>query len=144
MPQMVQETVSAAEIESLFNGISGALRIAIRIYEVKISSDGDMCFIRSYDQYGRLPDIQIAFSRDMEETIDRLCICVARMGMAVRFRQELAAAHCGCSFLLPVSKRKATLVGIRAGDKTIVAKGSDACCAYQELKKAVETSLKIA
>ena len=144
MNPMVQETLDAGEVEELFRAVSTALRIAIRLGQVKIAPDGNGCVIRSHDCYGRLPDVKIRFAQDKESTLDSICISIARLGMAVRFRRELATSLCGCRFFLPASKKKSTLVGIRTGGKTIIAKGPDPCQAYQELKKAADTSLKIA
>jgi len=142
MPQNAQQMPSAAEIENLFNGITAALRVSVKLNEVKIASDGRGCLIHSHDAYGRLPDIQISFSNDKENSLDRISISIARLGMVVRFRQELAELYCGCRFLLPIAQRKAIMVGVRAGDRTIMAKGPDPCHAYQELKKAADTLLK--
>jgi hypothetical protein len=144
MLQIIRKMLSAAEVENLFNAIAGALRIEIKLDEVKMASDDSGCIIRSHDVYGRLPEVKITFLHDKESTLDCICISTARLGMAVRFRQELANSLCGCRFFLPSSRKKSTLVGIRAGGKTIVAKGPDPCQAYQELKKAADTWLKIA
>jgi hypothetical protein len=144
MPQIVREMLSADEVEKIFKAISTALRIAITLDKVKMIPDGSGFLIRSHDSYGRLPEVTITFLHDKESTLDWICISTARLGMAVRFRQELANSICGCRFFLPSSKKKSTLVGIRAGGKTIVAKGPDPCHAYQELKKAADSSLKIA
>jgi hypothetical protein len=142
MPQNAQPMPSAAEIESLFNGITAALRVSVKLNEMKMASDGRWCLIRSHDAYGRLPDIQISFPNDRENSLDLISVSIARLGMVVRFRQELAELYCGCRFLLPITQRKAFLVGVRAGGKIIMAKGPDPCRAYQELKKAADISLK--
>ncbi len=142
MPQKVQDAINAAEIESLFNGITAALCVAVELNEVQIAPDGKGCSIRSHDSYGRMPDIQIPFSGDKKSSLDRISVSIARLGMIGRFRRELAELYCGCSFLLPISRRKGTLVGFRTGDKTVLAKGPDLCRAYQELKKTADTSLK--
>jgi hypothetical protein len=144
MPQIVRKMLSAAEVENLFSAITSALRIAIKLDEVKMASDGSGCLIRSHDSHGRLPEAKITFLHDKESTLDFICISAARLGMAVRFRQELANSLCGCRFFVPTSRKKSTLVGIRAGGKTIVAKGPDPCQAYQELKKAADEALRIA
>ena len=143
MSQTARE-LSAGDVEKVFNSISTALQIAITLDTVKKAPDGNGFLIQSHDSYGRLPEVTITFLHDKESTLDWICISTARLGMAVRFRQELANSLCGCKFFLPPSKKRATLVGIRAGGKTIVAKGPDPCQAYQELKKAADTSLKIA
>jgi hypothetical protein len=144
MLEITRETPSAAEIESLFAGITDALRVAIKLSEVKIAPDGNGCHIRSRDRYGRLPEIHIPFSENSEHTLDSISVGIARLGMAARFRQELADRYLGCRFLPPISNRKSTLVGFQAGNMKIVAKGADPCFAYQELKKAAESSPKIA
>ncbi len=144
MSQPVQEILSAADVEKIFKAISTALRIGITLDKVKKSPDGNGFLIRSHDSYGRLPEVTITFLHDKESTLDWICISTARLGMAVRFRQELANSLCGCKFFLPPSINESTLVGVRAGGKTIVARGPDPCQAYQELKKAADTSLKIA
>jgi|WetSurMetagenome_2_1015567.scaffolds.fasta_scaffold36386_1 hypothetical protein len=144
MLQIVRERPSAPDVENLFGAITSALRIAIKLDEVKMTSDGSGCLIRSHDAYGRLPEVKISFLQDKESTLDCICISTARLGMAVQFRQDLANSLCGCRFFLPASKKKSTLVGIRAGGKTIIAKGPDPCQAYQELKKAADMSLKTA
>ena len=141
---MVRDVLRADEVGNLFNAIAGALRIQITLVEVKITPEGSGCLIRSRDFYGRLPDVKISFLQDKESTLDSICICAARLGMAVRFRQELATSFCGCSFFLLASKKKSILVGIRAGDKKIIARGPDPCEAYMELKKAADESMKIA
>jgi hypothetical protein len=142
MSQNAQQTPSAAEIENLFNGITAALRVSVKLDAVRIASDGRECLIHSHDAYGRLPDIQISFSNDKDNSLDCMSVSIARLGMVVRFRQELAELYCGCRFLLPIAQRKSILVGVRAGGKTIMAKGPDPCRAYQELKKAANTLLK--
>jgi hypothetical protein len=144
MPHIVREMLSAAEVENLFRAITSALRIPINLDEIKMVPQGSGCFIRSHDGYGRLPEVKITFLHDKESTLDFICISTARLGMAVRFREELANSLGSCRFFLPASKKKSTLVGMRAGGKTIVAKGPDPCQAYQELKKAADESLKIA
>jgi hypothetical protein len=144
MPQIVGKMLSAAEVENLFRAITSALRIAIKLDAVKMALDGSGCLIRSHDTNGRLPEVKITFLHDKESTLDFICISAARLGMAVRFRQELANSLCGCRFFLPAPRKKSTLVGIRAGGKTIVAKGPDPCQAYQELKKAADEVLRIA
>jgi hypothetical protein len=144
MLDIERETPGAAEIENLFTGITDALRVAIKLRDVKITPDGNGCHIRSRDRYGSLPEIHIPFSKNNEHTLDSISVCIARLGMAARFRQELANRYFGCRFLRPISNRKSTLVGFQAGGMKIVAKGADPCFAYQELKKAAESSLKIA
>jgi hypothetical protein len=142
MPQNTQQMPSAAEIENLFNGITAALRVSVKLNEVRIASDGRGCLIHSHDAYGRLPDIQISFANDKENSLDCLSINIARLGMVVRFRQELAELYGGCRFLFPTAHRKAIWVGVLAGGKTIMAKGPDPCRAYQELKNVADTLLK--
>jgi hypothetical protein len=145
MSQTAREILSAAEVEKIFKAISTALRIDITLDNVLMAPNGGGCLIRSHDSYGRLPEIRIEFLHDKESSLDFICISTARLGMAVRFRQELANALCGCKFFIPApEKKKITIVGIRAGGKTIVAKGPDPCQAYQELKKAAGETLKIA
>ncbi len=127
------ESLSAAEIENLFIGITHALCVSVALVEVLMASDGRGCLIRSHDPYGRLPDIRIIFSKNLGSTLDSLSIRIAQQGMTVRLRQELANAHRGCRLLTPTSKKKTTWAGIRIGEKTITAQGPDPCHAYQEL-----------
>jgi hypothetical protein len=143
MPQIARERLSATEVETIFKAISTALRINITLDKILMSPDGSGCLIRSHDPYGRLPEIRIEFLHEKESTLDCICISTARLGMAVRFRQELASSLCGCKFFLLASEKQSTLVGMRAQGRTIVAKGPDPCQAYQELKKAAE-DMKIA
>jgi hypothetical protein len=141
MSQKIQAAPSASEIERLFTEITAALCVAVKLNEVRITSDGRGCIILSRDSYGRLPNIQIAFSNNKDTSLDQICLDIARLAMIGKFRQELAELHYGCSFLRPIYKRKATLVGFKAGSRTILAKGPDPCRAYQELKKTANTSL---
>jgi hypothetical protein len=135
MPQKPRTPLNADEIEVLFNGITHALLVRIKLDEIRIASDGLDCLIRCHDYYGRLPNIEVGFSEDKEKILDTLSIKIARQAITVQLRQELANAHRGCRFLPPASKEKTTLVGIRTGGKKIIATGSDPCHAYQELKR---------
>lgn len=135
MSQERRTPLKADEIEMLFNGITSALLVRIKLDKIRMASDGLGCLIRSYDYYGRLPDIEVGFSEDKEKILDSLSIRIARQAMIVRLRQDLANAHRNCRFLLPASRKNSTRVGIRAGGKKIMATGPDLCHAYQELKK---------
>jgi hypothetical protein len=133
MSQEFPGALSSSEIEKLFIGIAGALRVRIKIVEIGITSDGCTCHIRSHDAYGRLPDIRAPFGKDKNCTLDDLSIRIAQLGMTVRLRQELANRHRGCRFLPPTLKKKTAWAGIRTRGKTIAANGQDFCRVYQEL-----------
>jgi hypothetical protein len=135
MSQESQTPPKADEIEMLFNGITRALLVRIKLDKIRIASGELGCLIRSHDYYGRLPDIEERFSEDKGKFLDSLSIKIARQVMIVRLRQELANAHRNCRFLLPASRNNTTSVGIRAGGKKIMATGPDPCHAYQELLK---------
>lgn len=143
MFQPVHELLSEAEVETLFIGVTTALRVIIILDGVDRLPEGYR--IRSHDFYGPLPDIEIDSTHNVEHVLDRICLSTARLEATVRFRRELATQAHDCQFIIPISTGKVTVVGICTEGRTVRAKGCNACLAYQRLnKKVTEWSLHAA
>jgi hypothetical protein len=143
MSQPVQELLSEAEVEALFVQVTTALCVTIILDGVDSLPEGYR--IRSHDSYSPLPDIEIENTHNIEQVLDRVCLSTARLGATVRFRRELATRAHNCKFIIPTSTGKVTVVGICTEGRTVLAKGWNACLAYQKLnKKMTELSLQAA
>jgi hypothetical protein len=131
MSQPVRELLSKAEVEALFVQVTNALCVTIILDGVDNLPEGFR--IRSHDFYSPLPDIEIENNHNIEQALDQISLSVARLGATVRLRCELAKQAHDCKFIVPTSTGKVTVVGIRAGGRTVRARGGNACQAYLKL-----------
>ena len=143
MSQPVRELPSKAEVEALFVEVTTALCVTIALDGVDGLPGGYR--IRSHDSYSPLPDIEIDNTHNIEQVTEQISLSTARLGATVRFRSELAAQVHDCTFIVPTSTGKVTVVGICTKGRTVRAKGVNACQAYQKLnRKMTELSLQAA
>lgn len=142
---MCQHLPSKSEVEDLFVGIAAALLVNIILDGIDELPEGCGYRIRSHDLYGPLPEIEIEYKGDREQILDRISLEIARLGAINRLRYELAAQVSNCEFISATPSDKITVVGIRSGGRTILARGRDLCQAYQRLnRKLAESSLEVA
>jgi hypothetical protein len=142
---MFQHWVNKAELENLFVGIATALRVALVLDGIDELPESCGYRIRSHDLYGPLPDIEIEYNGDREQVLDWVSLETARLGAIVRLRCDLATQVNDCEFIIPTSLGKLTVVGIRIGGRTILAKGRNPFQAYQKLNRHItQSSLQVA
>jgi hypothetical protein len=143
MSQPVQVLMSEAEVEALFIQVTTALCVTITLDGVDRLPEGYR--IRSHDSYSPLPNIEIESIHNLDQITERISLSTARLGATVRFRSKLASQVHDCKFIVPTSKGAVTVVGICTKGRTVLAKGVNACLAYQELnRKVTELSLQAA
>lgn len=96
--------------------------------------------IRCHDLHGPLPDTVIEDTGDRYPVLDHVIREAAKRVAMARIRREIAEIHPGCEFLLPTSTDKGALVGIRIGERTVLAEGPNYWDAYHELKQKASMS----
>ncbi len=130
---MFEYPLNTTEVEALFTRITTALLADVFLDGIDQLPDGRGCRIRSHDRFGRLPEIRIECRGERDRILDRLSLEIARLGAVTRLRCELAAKAHSCEFTIPTPLDRVIRVGIRLGDRTVLARGKDPCQAYQKL-----------
>ena len=122
------------EVEHAFLQVAADVKEILMLDGIDQADNPRRFRIRSHDLHGPLPDAVVEDTGERYPVLDHISREAAKRTAAARIRHKLAEMNPGCEFLLPTSTDKGMLVGIRFGEKTVIAEGPTFWEAYHNLQ----------